>query len=324
MAACLVSTTADPETSVVPDGAEFSTVGAKPLSVEAVKTPELKGADQVSTTADHQTGVVPDGEQIDIVGATPLSVEAVRTLSHLSSRQNAGACLSPNIKALIVSAFLFSLITVVQVVASQIAHSQALLMDCISMGVDALTYMGNIVVELRKRDGTDHKGTQLIACAVSLFCLLYFTCDAMQQSWHTVRVCQGWDVDSGDEDNVDGNITLAFGVAGVLFDALCLWAFYRANKKNGEACHVNMFTALLHVSADCLRSTSTVVMSILILWGGVDSSCADAYTSVLIGVTILIGGCTGILSWGKLLWALKQESSRQQSEASNLPAEVSA
>lgn len=305
MAACLGSTTADPESSVVPNGEEFGTRGATPLSVVAVKAAERKGADQVSTTADPQSSAVPDGEKLNIVGATLLSVEAVRTLelklsegSHRSSGQNAQACLSPNIKALIVSAFLFALITIVQVVASRIAHSQALLMDCISMGVDALTYMGNILVELKKRDGTDHKGTQLIACAMSLLCLLYFTCDAMRQSWDTVRVCQGSDSDSEDEDNdnVNGDITLAFGVAGVIFDAFCLWAFYGANKKNGEACHVNMFTALLHVSADCLRSISTVIMSVLILWGGVDSSCADAYTSMLIGVTILVGGCTGIFS----------------------------
>lgn len=183
-------------------------------------------------------------------------------------------------------------------------------MDCISMGVDAMTYMGNIVVELRKRDGTDHKKTQLIACAISLSCLLYFTYDAMQESWGTVRVCQGWDAASSDEDDVNGYITLGFALGGVVFDVLCLWAFYSSNKKNGEARHVNMFTALLHVSADCMRSASTTIMSILILWGGVDSSCADAYTSILIGVTIIAGGCSGIYSWCRLLWAVVTSSAQ--------------
>ena len=48
----------------------------------------------------------------------------------------------PQVKALAVSAFLFALITVVQMFAAKIAHSQALLMDCISMAVDSFTYMG--------------------------------------------------------------------------------------------------------------------------------------------------------------------------------------
>jgi divalent metal cation (Fe/Co/Zn/Cd) transporter len=287
----------------------------------------------MSVAGEVETNVVlpesSDGE-FSTVGATPLSLQAVRTLerklserSQLTSKKHEKTCLTPNIKALMVSAFLFSLITIIQIFAAKIAHSQALLMDCISMGVDALTYMGNIVVELRKRDGSDHKGTQLIACAISLSCLLYFTFDAMQESWGTVRVCQGWDSDEGDEDDVNGYITLGFALGGVVFDALCLWAFYESNKKNGEARHVNMFTALLHVSADCLRSTSTTVMSILILWGGVDSSCADAYTSILIGVTIIGGGCVGVFNWGKLLWAFCLQRFQQKSTASK-PEKVEA
>jgi len=271
-----------------------------------------------------------DGE-FNTVGATPLSVEAVRTLerklsdrSQLAGKKHEKTCLTPNIKALIVSAFLFSLITVIQIFAAKIANSQALLMDCISMGVDALTYMCNIVVELRKRDGSDHKGTQLIACAISLFFLLYFTYDAMQESWGTVRVCRGWDTDEGDEDDVNGYITLGFALGGVVFDALCLWAFYESNKRNGEARHVNMFTALLHVSADCMRSTSTTVMSLLILLGGVDSTCVDAYTSMLIGVTIIGGGCVGIFNWGKLLFTFCQEKSKQKSTASTETEKVEA
>lgn len=288
----------------------------------------------------HERETVPDretsdqfqhiGELEELHGSSELHGGAVRSLarklteqSQQAEKQNIGTWLTPNIKALIVSAFLFALITVVQVFAGIAANSQALLMDCISMGVDALTYMGNIVVELRKRDGSDHKGTQLIACAVSLSCLLYFTYDGMQESWATVRVCQGWDTDEGDEDDVNGYITLAFALGGVVFDALCLWAFYASNKQNGEARHVNMFTALLHVSADCLRSISTLIMSLLILWGHVDSTCADAYTSMLIGVTIIGGGLVGIYSWLKLLRLFliaKFAKQTEESDKSDAPA----
>merc|ERR1712003_498039 len=207
-----------------------------------------------------------------------------------------------SIKALALTAFLFSVITVVQIFAAKIAHSQALLMDCISMGVDALTYMGNIVVEWRKRDGGDHKGSQLIVCAISLSCLLYFTYDASQESWGTVQVCQGWAQASGDSDDVNGWITLGFGAGGVVFDLISLWAFYRSNRKQGEVRAVNMFTALLHVGADFLRSTSTVIMSLLILVGGFDSTCLDAYTSMLIGASIVAGGMFGLFNWCRLFY----------------------
>jgi len=176
-----------------------------------------------------------------------------------------------------------------------------LLMDCVSMAVDAFTYVGNIVVEWRKRDGGDHKGSQLIVCAISLSCLLYFTYAAALESWATVQVCQGKAESDDDGDDVNGWITLAFGVGGVVFDIASLVAFYISDKKQGEVRAVNMFTALLHVGADFLRSTSTVVMSLLILVGGFDSTCLDAYTSLLIGASIVAGASVGIVSWIKLL-----------------------
>merc|ERR1711933_350086 len=175
-------------------------------------------------------------------------------------------------------------------------------MDCISMGVDALTYMGNILVECRKRDGTEHKGSQVIVCAISLSCLLYFTYDASRESWDTIQACRGKVPEPGDGDDVNGWITLGFGAGGVVFDLISLWAFYRSNRKQGEVRAVNMFTALLHVGADFLRSTSTVVMSLLILVGGFDSTCLDAYTSLLIGASIVAGASVGVASWIKLLF----------------------
>lgn len=64
-------------------------------------------------------------------------------------------------------------------------------------------------------------------------------------------------------------------------------------RKTGSVKSVNMFSALLHVSADFLRSTSTLIMSLLILLCKVDSTCIDAYTSVFIGITIISGAFVG-------------------------------
>lgn len=207
--------------------------------------------------------------------------------------------LTPNIKALIVTAVLFITITLAQVAAARIANSQALLMDCISMGVDALTYMGNIWVECRKQDGAPHEGSQVIVCLISLSCLVFFTWSASQESLQTIAECRGLTATDLPDNDVNGNITLAFGAGGVVFDILSLWAFCHSRRKEGHA--VNMFTALLHVGADFLRSVSTVVMSLLILVAHVESTCLDAYTSIVIGVSIICGAFWGFLSLAKLV-----------------------
>jgi hypothetical protein len=155
----------------------------------------------------------------------------------------------------------------------------------------------------------DHKGSQLIVCAISLSCLIFFTYSASLESIDIVKICRGGPDsgpnepagEEGGDDGVNGWITLGFGAGGVIFDNIALWSFYKANRKNGEARAVNMFTALLHLGADFLRSTSTVFMSLLILLGGFDSTCLDAYTSLFIGATIIFGALVGIWEWLKLL-----------------------
>merc|ERR1719327_1054465 len=97
---------------------------------------------------------------------------------------------TPNIRALAVSAFLFTTITVAQVFAALAANSKALMVDCISMGVDAFTYMGNIIVECRKRKPGKHVISQLIIVACSLGLLCYFTHDGLMESWGTIQECR--------------------------------------------------------------------------------------------------------------------------------------
>jgi len=209
---------------------------------------------------------------------------------------------TPNIRALAVSAILFTTITLLQVFAAIKANSRALLMDCISMGIDAFTYMGNILVECKKRDGAKHVRSQLVIVAMSLGLLAYFTATAMQESWDTVQVCRGARPDEGgEEEEVNGWITLVFALGGILFDIACIVEFYKSNQKTGSVKQVNMFSAFIHVSADLLRSTSTLVMSLLILIAHWDSTCLDAYTSIFIGATIIAGAFAGFFKWLKML-----------------------
>jgi len=103
------------------------------------------------------------------------------------------------------------------------------------------------------------------------------------------------------EDDVNGWVTLAFALGGIGFDLACLVEFYKSNKKTNSVKQVNMFSAFLHVGADCLRSGSTLVMSLLILLAHFDSGCLDGYTSMLIGVTIIAGAFVGFFKWLKML-----------------------
>eukprot|EP00439_Symbiodinium_sp_Y106_P016636 s139_g2.t1 len=199
------------------------------------------------TSADAQSESSEEFDVANIDLAASFRPEGVRHLTEtltagisgeLSSKKHR---LTPNIKALIVTAVLFTTITLVQVAAARIANSQALLMDLLA-GLAAMDLPDN---------------------------------------------------------DVNGSITLAFGAGGVVFDVLSLWAFCYSRRKEGHA--VNMFTALLHVGADFLRSMSTVVMSLLILGGHYASTCLDAYTSIVIGVSIVCGACFGFLSLAKLV-----------------------
>ena len=53
----------------------------------------------------------------------------------------------------------------------------------------------------------------------------------MQDSWHTVLICQGdLPPDPADPDEVNGWITLGFGIGGLGFDIACLMEFYKSNK----------------------------------------------------------------------------------------------
>merc|ERR1711948_28618 len=109
---------------------------------------------------------------------------------------------------------------------------------------------------------------------------------ASRESYATAQMCWRATASSEDGDDVNGWITFAYGAGGVIFDIISLWAFHRSSRKEGQS--VNMFTAFLHVAADFLRSGATVCMSLLILLGGFDSTCLDAYTSLLIGLSIIL------------------------------------
>merc|ERR1712032_1789443 len=94
-------------------------------------------------------------------------------------------------------------------------------------------------------------------------------------------------------------------MGGLLFDAICLYAYYHFAKKDAEAEYqamqaqltesqktgvdaakiekpdINMLSALLHVSADLFRSSSTFILGILMVSGALNQKEQDQGDAIL-------------------------------------------
>ena len=98
-----------------------------------------------------------------------------------------GGVLTPNAKILLISMGFFSTITTAQVFAAEIANSSALMADCVSMGVDALSYGFNLISEAWPSENKrTQERNQLFGAAVSLGLLLYFTAVFMTEAYGTI------------------------------------------------------------------------------------------------------------------------------------------
>merc|ERR1712046_141439 len=83
-------------------------------------------------------------------------------------------------------------------------------------------------------------------------------------------------------------VVLSFGVCGVIFDLISIYAFWR-NKQRG-ALPVNMLAAFMHVGADLVRSTTTTVEGVMVMiWCGWDAGLIDAVNTIVI-VVVIFGG----------------------------------
>jgi Co/Zn/Cd efflux system component len=233
-----------------------------------------------------------------------------------------GKCTS-QICVLALTAFLFAFITIAQFFAAIASNSQALLVDCVSMGVDALTYLLNIGVECIK--GTKlHRVCELVVGAISLFLLTYFTLQVTLETLPTLtnpdeqctnhplynetdsgsgdsdsakQISDPFDCESAEEDDVNPYIVLAFAIFGIIFDCISLTAFMRNHRKTHSGKAMNIWTAIMHVGADFIRSTSTFVASMLMLLFNGDSAVIDAWCTMIISFTILLGAIAGIIAW---------------------------
>merc|ERR1711862_427406 len=157
--------------------------------------------------------------------------------------------------------------------------------------VDALSYLGNIFGESAEHPA-QRIVTQLFFSMVSVVLLVYFNTDVFIESLEMLDEINGPDYDTEGGVDSEGIVVICFAGLGLLFDAVCLYAYYHYAKldaereyeamqaqltesqkgEDGDAARIQkpqiyMLSALLHVSADLFRSTSTFVLGILMVRG---------------------------------------------------------
>jgi len=235
--------------------------------------------------------------------------------------------LTNNVKALFIMMVMFAVISLAQFFAANAANSQSLKADVVSMAVDALSYFGNILGESSDIP-SQRIVLQLFFSMLSLFLLNYFNTTILIESIDIVKSTE--DVDDDEGEGVEGKIVIAFAGLGLVFDAICLYAYYyyakidadieyqemvKIAEQEGKTVEeaqaniskpeINMLTALMHVSADLFRSTCTFVEGIFLLAGGITTSkqeYIDGICGILIGATIILGSIYALYEWIISFW----------------------
>jgi len=232
-----------------------------------------------------------------------------------------GVPITNNTKALFVMMMLFALISLAQYFAADAVKSQALKADVISMAVDALSYLGNILGESAVHPA-QRVVTQLFFSMVSVVLLVYFNSTTFVESLALLDEVNSPDYENTEAVSSEGVVVITFAGLGLVFDFICLYAYYAFAKKDaerefqamraeltesqqtGEAKikkpKINMLSALLHVSADLFRSTSTFVLGVLMVSGTLDQreqDQGDAILALIIGGTIYVAAVYAIYEW---------------------------
>jgi Co/Zn/Cd efflux system component len=204
--------------------------------------------------------------------------------------------LSGNNRSLLVMFILFSLITTTQYVAAIVAHSLALKADCVSMAVDAVSYLFNMVAECQENRSW-RAVLELVMSAVSLSLLGYFTGFFFLEAAHMAGLLPT--AGEEEEEDVDARIVLTFAALGIAFDVISLLS-YKVWHLDGASTttNVNMLSALLHVLSDLARSTTTFVEGLILLRApSVHSGAIDGWSALIVCTLISFGVLGGVGKW---------------------------
>lgn len=256
-----------------------------------------------------------------------------------------------NSRALLVSIVLFGTITFAQFLGGLVARSDALLIDCVSMLVDTLTYVVNLCAEKCHRDVAD-----LTAAGISLIILLGVSV------WGITEASMELQEEEPEED-LNPDIVLAFGIWGIVFDCLSCLGFFkwglpgllprrsdrryeefeeslpaesckdanggshssqntsamRRTKSNTSA--MNMRSAFMHVGADFLRSIVIVGEGVAVKVEGAQGRKTDSIAALIVSATIFLGACGAILPWIRqvLKWRRRCAAEVLESKSQSMP-----
>jgi len=215
--------------------------------------------------------------------------------------------MSGNAVSLLTMAVSFGLITAVQFVFATIANSLALQADCMSMGIDTLTYLASLAVECMPATAPLQKQKMEFAMAgISYFVLLALTLMFIYDGVLMVQTAS----EEGEGGGVDGKIVIAFATAGIIFDvgSLIVWkcvAHESADEKDSDdssakSCGINanVCAALAHVLSDTLRSTTTFIEGMILLTqDDINSTEADGVATLIVCSIIAVGTIGAIFTW---------------------------
>ena len=216
---------------------------------------------------------------------------------------------SGNGVSLLTSAFLFALITAVQYGFAVQVGSVALQADCISMGVDALAFLGNFFADCFPRESDQKRRVELGMSGISHVLLLGFTFKFVFDGWDDAHID-----DDGDDDDISrtqmGWTVLGFALGGLTFDVISLVAYkYYGDQPAGAdaeggadaltcGINTNMCAALLHIVSDLARSTTTCVEGVVILTvASISGTKADGVSALIVCSIIAIGASAALLTW---------------------------
>lgn len=200
-------------------------------------------------------------------------------------------------ESLCAAAAIFAGLTLLQVCGATLAHSSVLLVDCISLGVDAASYLGSMAVE-SQTDSQLRAHVELLVGGASIAALMSFSICALHDGW--LRIGQ----EAGGA--VRPWVLLAFGSAGAFCDLS--WLLEVRGKAQlklaGGIRKPSAWPTCIHLAADATRSLAILGVAILVLLLGLDGTAADVWASLLVGTMILFRAVLGLAEWLRQLECL--------------------
>lgn len=192
-----------------------------------------------------------------------------------------------------------AVLTVGQLTCGAIANSLSLLGDGALMAMDGVSYAVSIYAERRKLNATEDaivaERADRLGALFNVVMLAATTCWVL---FDVVDRLVGDDEqedgdDTKEEVEVDGGVMVGFTVVNLVADAavvLACWWFGVASvvsDADEAGANMNLFGALAHLAADCVRGVAVLFCGILAIAGLVDATKADAYCSLFVCIFVL-------------------------------------